>query len=440
MKGALGLATRVYFRAIEQVATPPSDVAGRLFAANHWNGIVDPLVILTAASYDASPIAKSTLWKMPVLRAILSIAEAVPVTRKKDVPGQAGVDNDAVFDKVAAHLAGGGNILIFPEGVSHNEPHVLPLKTGAARMLARAHAGGARGLTLQAVALDFDARDTFRSRALVTYGPVHSVDELATASEPDALVRRLTDAVAHDLSTLVIQGTSQGELQLLRSAAEILAHEGGTPDAPTLAAKATLARAVITRARDLGADDPRYGDVVSTVDEYVRARRAVGLTESQVARDGTSVGFSRFLRGLALTVLAPFALLGSLLYSVPYRVTRLAGRLAQGETDVVSTYKLGLGLIAFPLWAALLTVLGVWIAPDLHGAALHVLLVWLTPFAALRWLDRLDDRRGLRLLKTVSAPGVRSLARLRLLRARALDALHAARREPEQGGASEGDG
>ena len=438
MKGALGLAMRVYFRAIEQVDPPLADVAGRLFAANHWNGIVDPLVILTAAEYDASPIAKSTLWKMPVLRAILSIAEAVPVTRRTDVPNQAWVDNDAVFDKVAAHLARGGNILIFPEGVSHNEPHVLPLKTGAARMLARAQAAGARGLTLQAVALDFDARDTFRSRALVTYGPVHSIDEMTQG--PAELVRTITDAVANDLSTLVIQGTSQGELQLLRSAAEILAQEASpTPDAPTLAAQAELARAVITRARDLGAEDPRHVAVVRAVDEYVHARRAVGLTEAQVARDGQGLGAARFLRGLALTALAPFALLGALLYFVPYRLPRLAGRLAHGETDVVSTYKLGLGLVAFPLWTALLLAGGIWIAPDRHGAALHVLLILLTPFAALRWLDRLDDRRGLRLLKTVSTPGLRSLARLRLLRARALDALQSARGAPEQGGGEERD-
>ena len=97
------------------------------------------------------------------------------------------MSNDEIFDRVAQHLGGGGNVLIFPEGTSHSEPHVLPLKTGAARMLARSYDQGARGLSLQAVALDFDAPDRFRSRALVTYGPVHDVDAIAAqvgAGEP----------------------------------------------------------------------------------------------------------------------------------------------------------------------------------------------------------------------------------------------------------------
>ena len=69
------------------------------------------------------------------------------------------------------------------------------------------------------------------------------------------------------------------------------------------------------------------------------------------------------------------------------------------------------------------------LADPRHGAELHVLLVLVSPFAALLWVDRLDDHRGARLLRTASSAGVRDLARLRLLRRRALDAIEAARAE-----------
>lgn len=36
------------------------------------------------------------------------------------------------FDKIAAWLAGGQNVLIFPEGTSHSEPHLIDVKSGAA--------------------------------------------------------------------------------------------------------------------------------------------------------------------------------------------------------------------------------------------------------------------------------------------------------------------
>lgn len=420
VKAFLAAVTRLYFRAIEQVNAPAADISGRVFCANHWNGIVDPLVILTAADYIASPIAKSTLFSIPGFRQLLWLAEAVPILRRKDQPDKQSGSNDEVFDRIAEHLARGGNVLIFPEGVSHTEPHVLPVKTGAARMLARAHGKGARGLTVQAVALDFDHRESFRSRALITYGPVHAVDDAAAAAgKGEPLVHALTDEVAGDLSHLVIQGKSEGELIRIRQVAEILAYE--QPGAHGLGAQAVIAREVFARAREV--DAARYQAVVEAVDRYAQARAALGLSEEQVVRDA-GFGPSQLLRGLGLLLSAPFAIAGALLYQLPYRVPRwLAGRLAHGELDVVSTYKLAVGLIVFPLWMGALLALDVWFAPGdlvLVGAALTILV---SPFAALTWVDRLDDHRGRRLLQTASAAGLRNLARLRLLRQRALDVI-----------------
>ena len=415
--------SRAYFREITVVDSPPADVTGRLFAANHWNGIIDPLVILTEAPFRASPVAKATLFGVPVFSTIMRIVETVPIMRRKDVPGMQTGSNDAVFDRVGKHLAEGGNVLIFPEGVSHDEPSVLPLKTGAARMLARARELGGRDLSLQAVALDFDARDKFRSRAVVTYGPVHQVDALVT-SDPAESVRALTDAAAHDLDQLVITGESRGEVMLVREVAEMLAYEDHDR---SQAARTEIARAVVAQARALGHDDPRYRSVADAVEMYATARRATGLTDAQVARGAGVFRFSRLLRGLGLGLIAPLALVGAVLYQVPYRLPRLATRMAKGELDVVSTYKLALGLVAFPLWATLLVTLScTLLGGTLRLAALGLVLV--TPFCALAWSDVLDDQRGRRLLRTASTAGVRDLARLRLLRRRGLDAVEAARR------------
>jgi glycerol-3-phosphate O-acyltransferase/dihydroxyacetone phosphate acyltransferase len=430
----LAFVTRVFFRDLEVIGAPGKDTHGRLFVANHWNGIVDPLVILTTASFGASPVAKSTLFSMFGMKQLLAIAEAVPVVRRRDAPDKSGADNDAVFDKIAAHLRGGGNVLIFPEGTSHSEPGVLPLKSGAARMLARARELGAKDLSLQAVALDFDDKARFRSRAVVTYGPVRDVGAIAERVGGEALVKTLVEQSATDLAALVVSGRSHGELQLIRAAAEILAHEVSDRDEHTLAAQVDLAREIIARSRALGPDDPTYQKVADAVGNYEEARRAVGLSEEQVARGDERVGLGRMLRGLGLLIIAPLAIVGALLYFVPYKLPKLGERVAKGEQDVVSTYKLGIGLVVFPLWTIGLLVLGWIFAPDPHGRWLHTALILLSPWAALRWADRLDDHRGLRLIKTASSGGVRELARLRLLRGRAVDALLAARPPQEAGG------
>ena len=52
----------VYFREIEVLGeAPPKGTRSRVFVSNHVNGIVDPILVLTAAPCDISPVAKSTL-------------------------------------------------------------------------------------------------------------------------------------------------------------------------------------------------------------------------------------------------------------------------------------------------------------------------------------------------------------------------------------------
>src|SRR5262249_5777876 len=154
---------------------------------------------------------KSTLWKIPGLGWLLDAMLAVPIVRRKDDPNKSQAANDAVFARVAKHLGGGGNILIFPEGTSHNEPQLVPLKSGAGRMLAAARAEGARGLTFQAIGLEFDARDVFRSRALLVYGPVRDVDAMAAPNLADAI----TETLRADLSELIVEGATWEERVLI---------------------------------------------------------------------------------------------------------------------------------------------------------------------------------------------------------------------------------
>ncbi|MDF2695434.1 MAG: Acyltransferase domain protein, partial [Labilithrix sp.] len=213
---------RIYFREIEVAGdVPHPNTGGRLFAANHVNGLVDPILVLTQAPCPISPVAKSTLWKIPGLRWLLETADAVPIVRRRDVPGKSEGDNEAVFARVAAHLHRGGNILIFPEGTSHNEPHLLALRSGAGRMLARARAHGGDDLTFQAVALEFDERDVFRSRSLVLFGPVRRVAEMPGSD----LAQEITVAIREDLSELLVEGATWEERLLVVRVAEMFARD-----------------------------------------------------------------------------------------------------------------------------------------------------------------------------------------------------------------------
>ena len=375
---------RLYFRDIERVGDAPGpDTRGRVIVSNHTNALIDPILVLTDAACEISPVAKSTLWKIPGLRWLLDRAQAVPIVRRKDTPDKAASQNEAMFDQVAAHIAGGGNILIFPEGTSHSEPHLAPLRTGAARMLLAAERVRKLPPTFQAAALEFDARTDFRSRCLVLWGPVRRFADVPGATDEER-VRNATAIMEQDLRELLVEGETHEERLRIARVAELLANDEGDR---TLGKWNGIGRQVELAARTLGSVDPRVIERVGRqVDDYYAELERLGLDDAMIASNGKRVFVPRgaptptWQRALV----APLAASGVALYAIPYFIPRFVAR--KYDPDAVSTIKIGASLIVYPLWAAgLVTGSMILLPPPLSFAAAAIAIA--SPFAALRWLD-----------------------------------------------------
>src|SRR6476660_5449658 len=174
---------RLFYR-VDCVGSAPASGAA-LLLPNHANALLDPAVIWATAGRDVRFLAKSTLFDGP-LRFLVAGSGAIPVYRKLDQ----GVDvskNTETFAAVDAALAEGDAVCIFPEGVSHSEGRLVPLRTGAARMALSAERAGTH-VNLVPVGLNFDRKTTFRSRVTVIYGHSFSCADLADpAAHPDAV-------------------------------------------------------------------------------------------------------------------------------------------------------------------------------------------------------------------------------------------------------------
>jgi 1-acyl-sn-glycerol-3-phosphate acyltransferase len=384
---------RIYFREIEVAGEVPShDVGGRLFGANHVNGLVDPILVLTQAPCVISPVAKSTLWKVPGLRFLLDAVSAVPIVRRRDVPGKSESDNEAVFSRVAKHLIDGGNILIFPEGTSHNEPHLLNLRSGAGRMLARAQVedGRRRPLTFQSVALEFDERDVFRSRALILFGPVRKLDDLPGKD----LATEVTDVMREDLSELLVEGSTWEERVLVVRVAEMFANEA---EDVSLENMNRVGRRIEQARRVLAKMSP---DEVKSIEDRLRAYgRRLDLEETsddrvaRVAHGRPRVDFApreRAFRAALMVLTLPLAAFAAVVYWLPYQLPRFVTKKLNEDPDTASTYKLGVGLVVYPVWAAIAIAIAFWRLPSTEHALAATALLLVSPFAALAWLDRWD--------------------------------------------------
>ncbi len=369
--------------------------------------------MITDAACDISPIAKSTLWGIPGLKWLLDLAGAVPIVRRKDAPDKDAAANDAAFERIGAHLASGGNILIFPEGTSHSEPHLAPLRTGAARMLAAgAAAGGAT--TFQAVALEFDAPEDFRSRCLVLWGPVRRYADLG--GDTEERVRAATAIMDADLRELLVEGDTPDERRLIARIAEMLANDAGDG---SLGGWNTIGRQVELASRTLrGVAEDVVMSVAVRVNAYFAELERLGLGDALIAAPATATPSAAPApsRGgwLRKAVVAPLAMSGIALYAIPYVIPRMVAR--KSDADAVSTVKLGVALVVYPLWMAGLVTASLALLPpplSLAGAAVAIA----SPFAALRWLDAWWQRAP----APPTGDELAALARLRIAARTAID-------------------
>ena len=112
------------------------------------------------------------------------MAGVIPVYRSIDAV--TGDHNVSAFATSHTLLRNGGMVAVFPEGISHDEVSLQPLKTGAARIaLEAAAAAGAEDLVTVAVGLVYDAKARFRSCALVRVGQPVKVADWAEAYRRD---------------------------------------------------------------------------------------------------------------------------------------------------------------------------------------------------------------------------------------------------------------
>ncbi len=401
---------RLYFREIERVGEPPSAATrGRVVVSNHTNGLIDPILVITDAPCELAPVAKSTLWDIPGLRWLLEQAGAVPIVRRRDTPDKASAANHEVFDKVADHLASGGNILIFPEGTSHSEPQLVPLRSGAARMLAAAAERGGAPPTFQAAALEFDDRTDFRSRCLILWGPVRHLADVP--GEGEEKIRNTVELMAGDLADLLVEGETPEERLRVARVAELLANEDPERTMERWSGIGRQVEAANLALRGLEqADRELVQEVAARVDAYYDELLRLGLTDEQIAiADGAPRGDGGpsairdpLWKQLAL---APLAISGFALYALPYFVPRLLARKA--EADVVSTFKFGAALVVYPLWMGGL-VAGSFLLLPSPWSWIAAAIAVSSPFAALRWLDVWYQRKA-----SASAEELAALAELR---------------------------
>lgn len=399
-RALFGLILRIFFRRIEVSGVeriPPRGPV--IFVLNHPSGLIDPAFLLCLAPRRVSLLAKAPLFRMPIIGFFCRAFEAIPVYRRQDA-GSDPQQNRETFEAARGVLARGGAIGIFPEGTSHSDPRLRPLKTGAARIAfgAAAVLENVPPLMIVPAGLYYRAKRMFRSAALLYFGQPFAVEPvpLAPGEEPPAgPVHELTARIQDALAAVTLQARQAEVHALVEQAQRILSVQDETPATPpSLTDEFALRRRLLEGYEVVRAQSPeRLVAIVTRIDRYEAALSAAGLDARQLVAGGYTLGRVARYAGkvvLVLVVLLPAAAIGLVLNYPAYRaVGFVATGLAKGAEDALASIKVLAAMLLFPLtWAGAAVAVGLtW---GVEAGAVSFVVAPLVAYAALVFGERLD--------------------------------------------------
>lgn|SRR5436190_1187818 len=393
------LALRIYFKRIEVTGLEhvPLD-RPVIFVLNHPNALVDPVFLLCLAPRSVSFLAKAPLFRMPVIGYLVRELDSLPVYRRQD-EGQDVSKNQETFVAARKLLANGGTIGICPEGVSHDDPGLKPIKTGAARIsLAAVSTGEVANLQIVPAGLYYTSKTSFRSSALLYFGKpidVPTVDMDADGIPPRDAVRELSARIERALRDVILDAEHEEALQTIARAERIFSAD--TEEIESLTDELQLQQRFIKAYSDLQHTQPeRLRRLEVRMIRFEEELSQVKVDPEELAAPSSTLHvFTVILKRtiLFLLMLGPAAL-GAVAHFPAYQLGGyLATKLSGDSEDVISTFKIISAMLMFPLtWivvAVLFYVFFGWIA-----AVVALVAIPISGYLAMIFFEELDKSLG----------------------------------------------
>ncbi|EPQ51328.1 glycerol-3-phosphate 1-acyltransferase [Gloeophyllum trabeum ATCC 11539] len=216
-----------------------------IIVASHHNEMIDIATLAATIPYRRHLCfwAKSTMFKNPLSRVILTSSGAIPVYRNPNSNSAARTPSaKSLFDSTSETLAKGEVIGVFPEGTSYTEPRIAQVKEGAAWAAveyvrwAKEHGRDGTDLVIVPVGIVYTDKSKYQSRLTFfrRYGepirlspysqPIPALEGSNNDSEEDArrIVKELTAEIEKRIIELTVNAPDWDTLYVSRMARDLL--------------------------------------------------------------------------------------------------------------------------------------------------------------------------------------------------------------------------
>jgi 1-acyl-sn-glycerol-3-phosphate acyltransferase len=388
------LLARIFFRRVEVTGRENiPETGGGVLISWHPNGLIDPGLIWTQFPRQIVFGARHGLFKWPILGQLMRAMGTVPIFRQEDAArtiddSERREANKKSIDALARAVVQGRFAALFPEGLSHDEPYPMELKTGAARLYYRAlelSSDDATPPVIIPVGLHYNKKGVFGSSALVCFHPPLELNrELASAPAPGeskettrrkyrkltAELGRVLHEVVYATDSWMLHHAMQRARKLIR--AERAARAGATLRRPKMVERVLAFSRLLAGYNVRARTHPEeIRKLVEDVREYDEDLRALGIEDHELDESprlaSAWITGILVLQAILVWLVLPTLLVIGIVVNLPtaLALTALAKGASKAYKDEASV-KVLVGAVAFPLTWLTVALLVAWGQTQIH--------------------------------------------------------------------------
>lgn len=313
------------------------------------------------------------------------------------------VDQASMFDQVHKALAEGRSIGIFPEGGSHDNTDLLPLKAGVAAIALGVLDKYDINVPIVPVGLNYFRGHHFRGRAVVEYGApmtiTKDVVQMYKKSKRLAYTELLTN-IADGMRSVIVPAFDYSELKLIHTTRRLYqrpsSKEGSTKEKQDLARRFSAAYKILKERYDEDGFPQDIQVLIEKLEVYQNILDKWGLRDYQLIGDSLEVACSSYSKLLYSfvhgAIVLSLASIPSLVLNAPvgfaanywaYREAKKdlkASRVKIQARDVLLSKKIVFSIVAVPaLWIAYALIL--WFLTPLEKQTVVMIFLMMPVFS-----------------------------------------------------------